>query len=64
MYPPFIIDGKSFETEQAVRDYAFNYTKEGFKQDYRLASNAYKLPFAQLVELLDSTGHTVQTGAV
>jgi hypothetical protein len=61
---PLLIDGVRCETEQAVRDYAFNYTKEGFKQDFRLASQANKLPFIQLIELLDSTGHTVQEAGI
>lgn len=56
---PLLIDGVRCETEKAVRDYAFNYTKQGFKQDFRLASQAYRLPLIQLIELLDSTGHTV-----
>lgn len=56
----YIIDGVRCETEKDVREYAFNYTKNGFKQDFRLASQAYKLPLIQLVELLDSTGHTVE----
>lgn len=60
MNPPLLIDGVRCETEQAVRDYAFNYTKKGFKQDFRLASQAYKLPLIQLIELLDSTGHSVE----
>lgn len=61
---PLIIDGVRCETEQAVRDHAFNYTKQGFKQDYRLASQAYKLPFMQLLELLDSTGHTIEQAGI
>lgn len=64
MNPPLLIDGKRCETEKDVRDYAFNYTKNGFKQDFRLASGAYKLPFIQLLELLDSTGHTVEQAPV
>lgn len=64
MQPPLLIDGVRCETEKAVRDYAFNYTKSGFKQDFRLASGAYKLPFVQLLELLDSTGHTIQEAPV
>lgn len=59
MNPPLLIDNVRCETEKAVRDYAFNYTKQGFKQDFRIASQAYKLPFIQLIELLDSTGHTI-----
>ena len=66
MYPPFIIDGVLCEDEKAVRDFAFNCTERGkpFKQDFRLASGAYRLPFAQLVELLDSTGHTVEQAGI
>jgi hypothetical protein len=59
MKPPLLIDGVRCESEKAVRDYAFNYTKQGFKQDFRLASQAYKLPFTQLLDLLDFTGHTI-----
>lgn len=55
----YIIDGVRCETEQSVRDYCYNYTKQGFKQDFRLASNAYKLPIINLIEILQSTGHTV-----
>lgn len=61
---PLLIDGVLCETEQAVRDHAFNYTKAGFKQDFRLAAGAYKLPFVQLLELLDSTGHTIAEAPV
>lgn len=61
---PLLIDGVRCETEQAVRDYAFNYTKNGFKQDFRLASNAYKLPLIQLIEILNSTGHTVEEALI
>ena len=64
MNPPLLIDGVRCETEKAVRDYAFNYTKQGFKQDFRLASQAYKLPFIQLIELLDSTGHSIQDAPI
>jgi len=56
----YIIDGVRIETEKALRDYCFNYTKQGFKQDFRLASNAYKLPVIQLIEILGATGHTVE----
>lgn len=58
----YIIDGVRCETEAQVRDYCFNYTKGqgGFKQDFRLASNAYKAPVIQLIELLSSTGHNVE----
>ncbi len=61
---PLLIDGVVCETEKAVRDYALNFTTSGFKQDFRLASQAYKLPLIQLVELLKSTGHTVQEGVI
>lgn len=66
MYPPFIIDGVRCEDEKAVRDFAFNCTEKGkpFKQDFRLASNAYKLPFIQLVELLNATGHEVSQAGI
>jgi len=64
MQPPLIIDGVRCEDEQAVRDYAFNYVKQGFKQDFRLAAGAYKLPFIQLVELLDTTGHEIMQAGI
>lgn len=61
---PLLIDGVLCETEKDVRDYAFNYTKQGFKQDFRLASNAYKVPLIQLIEILNATGHTVQQASI
>lgn len=54
------IDGVDCIGEKAIRDYCFHYTKQGFKQDFRLASNAYKLPVIQLIEILIGTGHTVE----
>lgn len=54
------IDGVVCMGEKAVRDYCFNYTIKGFRQDFRLASAAYRLPVIQLIELLNSTGHTVE----
>lgn len=66
MNPPLYIDGVRCETEEAVRNFAFNITVKGspFKQDFRIASQAYKLPLIQLIELLDSTGHTVQEAGI
>lgn len=61
---PLLIDGVRCETEQAVRDYAFNYVKQGFKQDFRLASSAYKVPLIQLIEILNATGHTVDEASI
>lgn len=54
------IDGVDCKNESAIRDYCFNFTKSGFKQDFRLASQAYKLPIIQLIEILEATGHTVE----
>lgn len=58
----YIIDGVRCDGDQAVRDYCFNYTsgRGGFKQDFRLASQAYKLPVIKLIELLQATGHNVE----
>lgn len=66
MYPPLLIDGVRCETEEAVRNFAFNITEKGkpFKQDFRVASKAYSIPFMQLIELLDSTGHDVQQAGI
>ncbi len=66
MNPPLLIDGVRCETEKAVRDYAFNFTSgDGkFKQDFRLAAGAYSLPLIQVIELLNSTGHTVEPAPV
>jgi hypothetical protein len=54
------IDGVLCVGEQAIRDYCFNYVEKGFKQDYRLASQAYRLPVIQLIAMLEATGHTVE----
>lgn len=54
------INGTIINNEQELRDYCFNYTKKGFKQDFRLASQAYKLPPIQLIELLTHLGHQVE----
>lgn len=54
------IDGVACVGEQAIRDYCFNYVEKGFKQDFRLASQAYKLPVIQLIEMLNATGHSVE----
>ena len=57
----FIINGNELHGEQAVRNYCFNYTRKGFKQDFRLANGARSLPLAQLLELLSKLGHSVET---
>ena len=54
------INGTIINNEQELRDYCFNYTKKGFNQDFRLASQAYKLPAIQLIELLNHLGHQVE----
>jgi len=54
------INGTICVDEKAVRDYAFNYTKKGFNQDFRLVNGAYKLPLIQLIELFEKLGHTVE----
>lgn len=55
------IDGVQCIGEQAIRDRCFNLadSTKTFKQDFRLASQAYKLPVIQLVEILEATGHEV-----
>lgn len=66
MNPPLYIDGVRCETEAAVRNFAFDISEKGkpFKQDFRIASKAHSLPFIQLIELLDSTGHDVQQAGI
>lgn len=54
------IDGVLCVGEQAIRDYCFNYVEKGFKQDFRLASQAYRLPVIQLIAMLEVTGHKVE----
>lgn len=54
------IDGVDCRGDQAIRDYCYNYVEKGFKQDFRLASQAYKLPVIQLIEMLRVTGHNVE----
>lgn len=60
------INGQICETEEAVRDYCWNYTTGagGFKQDLRLASVAYSAPLSQLLERLEALGHTVERDVV
>jgi len=55
-----IINGTVCMGNQAIRDYCFNYVEKGFRQDFRLASQAYKLPVIQLIAMLEATGHTVE----
>lgn len=65
MNPPLLIDGVRCEDEKAVRDYCFNWTKpNGFQQDIRLARHAYSAPLIQLIELLESTGHSVEPAGI
>ncbi len=56
------IDGVDCIGEQAIRDFCFNVTvkNQPFKQDFRLASQAYKLPVIQLIAMLEATGHQVE----
>jgi hypothetical protein len=56
------IDGIIISTEQELRDFCFNITQGGkpFKQDFRIAAQAYKAPVSTLIEILDSTGHNVE----
>ena len=54
------INGAVCMGNQAIRDYCFNYVEKGFKQDFRLASQAYRLPVIQLIAMLEATGHKVE----
>ena len=46
MNPPLYIDGVRCETEEAVRNFAFNITVKGspFKQDFRIALTSVQTP--------------------
>lgn len=56
----YVVDGHQLRGEQAVRNYCINYTRAGFKQDFRLANGARKMSLQQLIELLERTGHSVE----
>lgn len=56
------INGKIINNEQELRDFCFNVAESGkpFKQDFRIAANAYKLPITSLLDLLEKRGHNVE----
>lgn len=57
------IDGILIKDEEALREHcANNITQSGkpFKQDFRVAANAYRMAPSDLLALVEHLGHTVE----